>query len=104
MMSTDADAEFVPARAPAVYTVEIDHESVLLDRRDGRLHLLNPTAALVWTIVDGEASVAELASELADGFGISSTTALADLAAVVADLDAAGLLVDARAANIEGGR
>ena len=97
------DVGFVPARSVTVYTVEIDDESVLLDGRDGGLHLLNPTASLVWAIVDGEATVSELASELADGFGIAPATALADLSAIVVELDATGLLVDARATHIEGG-
>ena len=42
------DAEFVPARAALVYSVEVDGELVLLDEHEERLHHLNPTASLLW--------------------------------------------------------
>jgi coenzyme PQQ synthesis protein D (PqqD) len=86
------DAEFAPARAPGVYTVELDGEAVLLDEESDRLHHLNHTAALVWAIIDGRASIAELARDLADELGLPAATTLVDTIGIVRRLGEEGLL------------
>ena len=55
--SGPVDEAFVPARSPAVHTVEIDGEAVLLDQAAERLHHLNATAALVWACLDGRSTL-----------------------------------------------
>ena len=48
--SSDIDDGFAPTRAPSAYTVELDGEAVLYDEVADRLHLLNHTATLLWTL------------------------------------------------------
>ena len=86
------DAEFAPARAASVYSVEIDGEYVLLDEREDRLHHLNPTASLVWSCFDGEASVRDLARDISRELGLSFELVLADTVRIVRELGAEGLL------------
>jgi hypothetical protein len=86
------DQEFVPARAVAVHTVEIDGEAVLLDQDRNRLHHLNHTATLLWTCFDGHAPVRELAAEISDELTLPYDTVLADTIDVVRQLGAQGLL------------
>ena len=90
------DSGFVPAPGGAVHTVEIDGEAVLLDQSGNRLHHLNPTATLVWTCLDGRASIAEIAVDLSRGFGAPHDSVLADTIAVTRLLGDEGLL-----ANVE---
>lgn len=82
-MIGEIDAGFVPARSPAVYTVEIDGEAVLLDEDERRLHHLNATAALVWQCIDGIASVAELAVEISDELDVPYSEVLHDTLGIV---------------------
>ena len=91
------DAEFVPERAPSVYTVEIDGEAVLLDEDANRLHHLNHTAALLWACFDGHARIWELAAEIAEELGLAHDTVLADTLRVVRELGREGLLAGIRA-------
>jgi hypothetical protein len=86
------DAEFVPARAALVYSVEVDGELVLLDEHEDRLHHLNPTASLLWSCFDGEARVQDVARDISDELGLSYELVLADAVRVVRELGAEGLL------------
>jgi len=86
------DENFVPARGDAVYTVELDGEAVLLDEEANRLHLLNHTATLLWTLFDGHASLGELARELAAHLGGRDEIVLVDIVAITRRLADEGLL------------
>jgi Coenzyme PQQ synthesis protein D (PqqD) len=86
------DAEFAPARAASVYSVEIDGELVLLDEHEDRLHHLNPTASLVWSCFDGEARVRDLARDISGELGLSYELILTDTVRIVRELGAEGLL------------
>ncbi len=90
------DAAFVPVPTPAVHTVELDGEAVLLDQDTERLHHLNQTATLVWACLDGTSSIAEIVTDLSEILGVPYDDALATTLALVARLGEEGLL-----ANIE---
>ena len=83
------DERFAVRRSSAVHTVEVDGEAVLLN--DGRLHLLNATGALVWACFDGDGTMAEIATDISEGFGVYETV-LDDTLAVARELGAEGLL------------
>lgn len=91
------DESFVPEPSPTVFTVAIDGEAVLLDEAEERLHHLNAAAALVWSCLDGHATVADLATELSEELGVPRPTVLADTIVVLRELGAHGLLRGVRA-------
>ncbi len=64
---------------------------------DGAVHLLSPTAALVWQSCDDDVTVATLAHEFAASFGVSYEDVLTDVLASVRDLVERGLVVPATA-------
>ena len=84
---------FVAEPSSDVFTVTVDAEAVLLDEAEQRLHHLNGPAALVWSCLDGHASVADLARELSEELGLPFDTALNDTLLIVRELDGNGLLV-----------
>jgi hypothetical protein len=59
---------------------------------DGGLHQLNPTGVLVWQLLDGRATLAEIAADVAAVAGAPVVDVLADLTQLADQLDAAGLL------------
>lgn len=91
--SDTIDAAFVPRRRDDVAVEELDAELVVLDERTGRLHVLNPTATVVWQCLDGDADLATLAVELATAFGAEADAVRADLLTLVRQLADDGLLV-----------
>jgi hypothetical protein len=75
-----------PVRAPRLVAVEIDGETVLYDPDDEGLHLLDQIATVVWSALDGEATVRVLCEELADSFGVAPETVQQDVVALTRDL------------------
>jgi hypothetical protein len=84
------DKDYAPKRAPAVHTVEIDGEAVLLNKE--RLHLLNATGALLWACFDGVGTITAIAADVSEVLGVPYETVLEDTLAVVRSLGDEGLL------------
>ncbi len=65
---------------------EIDGEAVLVNvRRDEVMHL-NPTAAFLWSLLDGERSLAEVARAISEEFEVGEATAEADAVSFAREL------------------
>ena len=84
--------DFVAHSRREVVTVEIDGDAVVYDELQETTHLLNPTGAIVWRLLDGETRLDELSADLAAVFGVGVEEVLADLVALVRELDQRGLL------------
>jgi hypothetical protein len=50
--------------------VELDGEAVIYDEINGDLHRLNPTATVVFSLLDGAATLEGLARDLAEVYGM----------------------------------
>ncbi|HUF60085.1 MAG TPA: PqqD family protein [Actinomycetota bacterium] len=50
--------------------VELDGEAVIYDEMNGDLHRLNPTATLVFSLLDGSSTVEDLALDIAKAYGM----------------------------------
>lgn len=92
--------------APAVRAdtawVELDGEVVVLKEPTGALHVLNPTAAVLWQCFDGQATLREIADDLAavvDGADVE--TLRRDVCALVSELAEQQLVELGRSANPE---
>lgn len=90
--AADIDDGFVPRQAASAYTVEMDGDAVVLDEELNRLHLLNASAALVWTCCDGTGTIGEIAHDLAVVANLPNADMLADVLALARTLGAEGLL------------
>jgi hypothetical protein len=52
--------------------VELDGEAVIYDDRNNKIHYLNPTAMLVFSLFDGTATIRDLADDIADVYQVRS--------------------------------
>lgn len=94
----DASSRLVPK--PGILTVEIDGEAVLFDEEGDQLHHLNRTATIVWSCLDGEASLAEIVTDLSEVLDASYETVMADTISVCRDLAALGLFLGVDAESL----
>lgn len=62
------EGTFVPLGRSDVAMADRRGEMVLIDRASGAVHVLNPTAAIVWQCLDGTGSVDEIVGDIADVF------------------------------------
>lgn len=67
----DTQHPFPRARETGLLTCEVADELLVYDRRRGKAHCLNSTAALVWRRCDGRTSVSEIARALNRGYGVA---------------------------------
>jgi PqqD family protein of HPr-rel-A system len=81
--------------------VELDGEAVIYDERNGDLHRLNPTAALVFSLLDGSSTVDELAREVGEAFSIPVGEIEGQLRALVVQFGESHLLVGAEPPTAE---
>jgi hypothetical protein len=60
------------------------------------VHHLNPSATVIWQLCDGSGSAQELALDIAEEYGLDPATIVGQVITVIAELDALGLVEDAR--------
>jgi PqqD family protein of HPr-rel-A system len=92
-------ADVVPRRGDHVAFVELDGEIVAYDEEQGSLHLLDEIATIIFGCCDGTGTVAEIVDDLTEAFGAERARVDADVRALLGQLTAEGLVVDARAAG-----
>jgi len=79
--------------------VEIDGEAVIYDEESGSLHHLNPSAALVFGMFDGTATIRELAGDLQEAFGVDAGDLEQQVRSLHRQFRAQGLLANRRGAS-----
>jgi len=65
---------------------EIDGEAVLVNVRSDEVMHLNPAASFLWSSLDGQATLEEIARSMTGEFDVEADTALADSVAFAASL------------------
>jgi hypothetical protein len=87
---------FLPeARRDGIIRKEVDGELLVYDLERNTAHCLNPTAAQVWKLSDGQTSISELALSLGKTLGTSLDESVVQLA--LKQLSADHLLVESYA-------
>jgi PqqD family protein of HPr-rel-A system len=71
---------------------QVDDEWVVFDPAANQLHVLNLSAALVWSHCTGDFSPHEIARALEDAYGLEGERAQADVRAAIERFRGAGLL------------
>lgn len=81
--------------APELSWPPVAGELAIYDARDGRYHVLNPSAAAIWVAIAAETPIAQIAANLATAHGVPVEAMRADVDSFVADALHLGLLLDA---------
>ena len=86
----------LPQIPETVAWVEVDGEVVLYDEVRQMVHVLSPTATLVWSGIDGRTSLERIARDLSESFGTDLGVVRSDVLELARDLLERGLITDAR--------
>ena len=79
---------------PDVESFEIDGEILVWERASASLHLLDPSASVVYRLMDGQSTLATTAKDLAEVLGLPFDEMLRDVCQCAAALRERGLLED----------
>jgi PqqD family protein of HPr-rel-A system len=83
-----------PGKSAEVLELDMGDGLILYNHDSSLVHHLNPSATLVWHLCDGEASVGQLATEIAEEYGLKPSEVLGQVSAVIAEFDALDLVED----------
>ena len=83
-----------PRRSLTALDVEIDHQRIIYDTVDQTVRILDPIGAVVWSLLDGNASLNDLADDLSAAFHVPREQIAADVRSFVTMLQQNGLLAD----------
>ena len=75
-----------------VHEIEEEGETVLYDAKGKRLLVLNPVGAGVWSLCDGEHTVAAIADLIVEVLGADRTRVVADVERFLDELEHEGLI------------
>jgi PqqD family protein of HPr-rel-A system len=85
---------FRPRKRADVLELDMGDGVVLYDGESRLVHHLNPTASVVWQLADGDATVDQLAIEIAEELSLDLGSTREQVSGLVAELDALGLVED----------
>jgi Coenzyme PQQ synthesis protein D (PqqD) len=85
------DKDLRPKKRPGLNERTSEGEVLILDRINGRIHHLNPTASYVWKQCDGSSAKA-IAEKLVQAFQIDLATAERDVNKVLGEMKRMNLL------------
>jgi hypothetical protein len=86
--------EYRPRRAVEVLELDMGDGVILYSNHSRLVHHLNPSAALLWRLCEGEATVKDLAGTIAREYGLEPGVVLDEISGVVAEFDALDLVRD----------
>lgn len=86
------DADFAPRLREQIATVPVESEALLYEEADGTMHQLNPTAAAVCSLFDGQVTLGTLIEDLAAVFDGDRQQIERDVLEMTRDLGRKGLL------------
>jgi PqqD family protein of HPr-rel-A system len=89
-------ADYRPEKSADVLELDMGDGLILYNHDSSLVHHLNPSAALVWQLCDGQATVGQLAKEIAEEYSLQADQVLTQIGSVVAEFDALDLVRDAR--------
>jgi hypothetical protein len=89
---TDGKPPQNPKRRSDLNYRTIEGETVILNRKEGCLHQLNPTASFIWDCCDGNWNIAEIVDRLAGAYEVDASTARKDVEEVISNLRNSNLL------------
>ena len=67
-------------------------QAVLYDRRSGKAHVLNASAARLWELCDGESTIDEVVARFAAGYDLPGEAVRPDVEKLVASFRELGVL------------
>jgi Coenzyme PQQ synthesis protein D (PqqD) len=82
----------MPLRNKAVLWRELDGEAILLDPKQGCSYNLNQVGTLVWRMLDGQHTTADIVEAICEAYEVEPELALQDLELLLGDLRSNNLL------------
>ena len=74
----------IPVRSADATLQRVGAEAILHDRRNGRAHVINNSAARIWELCDGQANVEQITDKFAAAYAMPASEVYDDVVAILA--------------------
>ena len=74
----------IPVRSPDATLQRVGAEAILHDRRNGRAHVINSSAARIWELIDGQANIEQIAGAFAAIYAMPASEVRDDVLTILA--------------------
>ena len=74
----------VPVRSADATLQRVGAEAILHDRRNGRAHVINESAAQIWELCDGQRTLDQIVSSFAGAYDLPAEDVRADVQDIIA--------------------
>lgn len=81
-----------PAQNSEVTLQRVGNEAILHDRRNGRAHVVNESAARLWELCDGHTSLDDIVSAFATSYGLQPADLRDDVLYILSKFRQLGVL------------
>ena len=92
--------DYRPRKCADVLELDMGDGLILYNHEGDLVHHLNPSAGIIWQLCDGDATVGELAHDIAEEYRLDPETVTGQVAAVIAEFDTLALVDDARTIDL----
>ncbi len=79
-------------RAPDCAFREIEGEVFIVSSKTAGVHLLNPTGTFIWSLLDGDRTIKEIARALTDEFDVDLSVAERDIVDFIDEASVLGII------------
>jgi PqqD family protein of HPr-rel-A system len=85
-----------PQRKAGILALDMGDGVILYNHDSSLVHHLSPSASVIWNLLDGDVTPDALATEISEEYGIDRGEVSKQVADLIQELDALGLIEDAR--------
>lgn len=93
--------DYVPIKKAEILELDMGDGFIVYNHESNLVHHLNPSASIMWQLCDGDATVKDLAQEIAEEYELEIDRVRYEVAGLIGELDTLGLVENARG-NREG--
>ena len=94
--SVSVPDDFIPVKKAEILELDMGDGFIVYNHESNLVHHLNPSASIMWQLLDGEATVKDLAEEIAHEYQLELERVRYEVAGLIGELDTLGLVEDAR--------
>lgn len=93
--SVSVPDDYIPIKRAEILELDMGDGFIVYNHESNLVHHLNPSASIMWQLCDGEATVKDLAQEIAEEYQLDRDRVRYEVAGLIGELDTLGLVENA---------
>ena len=82
----------IPRKRSGTLELDLGDGVILYNQDSKRVHHLNPSASIVWHLLDGRVAPNQMATEIAEEYGVDASELVAQIDQLITEFEGLGLI------------